>query len=607
MNFQTISLAAFLSLAGPAYADDLSDIADSHIAWRGGAAFESLSSLTQRGKLEVSGLEGTTLQHQRADGHQILEYDLKVIKGVQGITPDDGWEMNPAGQLDDLGEAAERSTRQAIDVSFGLSLQGKGEGTLRFLGSEDHEDEAFEVVQVAFEDGNTFDYLLNPKDGSMTWMRSTSDKQTTWTKYSDWRIVDGVRIAFREDQIFEQEAQNQSLIWSEIEVNPKLDSSLFARPAKAADVVTFADGANSTGWIPFDFFRQQRVFLDGTLNGHTASFILDSGAELTAVDISYAERIGLKGQGEFAAQGTGGTTTVQIATAVTLTIANMTLSNLTVAIIDLGEISERMGRDLPIILGEEVFHETIVDIDYPRHRIAFHEVDGYQYDGMGTPVEIVALRGGQKDIPFSIEGLPTTYAGLDTGSGGTLAFFKAYTDSNNLLEGRMLSTSLSGGVGGSAETLTGTIKSLEFAGVTFNDVPVHFSRQEEGAFDTTLTSANLGVQILRRFRTTFDYSNSTLYFELAPEDLAIPFDKNRSGLQTIPRGDALEVFHVAKASPAQAQGWKTGDKITTIDGKPIGADYWDSQYGWQFQPAGTKVTLQLDDGKVRKLTLEDYF
>src|SRR5438309_7689073 len=58
--------------------------------------------------------------------------------------------------------------------------------------------------------------------------------------------------------------------------------------------------------VPFDFFREQRIFLDGTMNGHQTSMMLDSAAGAVIVDAAYAKQLGLPEGFKMSVQGASG-------------------------------------------------------------------------------------------------------------------------------------------------------------------------------------------------------------------------------------------------------------------------------------------------------------
>ncbi len=208
----------------------------------------------------------------------------------------------------------------------------------------------------------------------------------------------------------------------------------------------------------------------------------------------------------------------------------MTIGPLTAAVLDLSALAGRFGRPIPVILGKELFHAMVVDLDYPSSRIRFHDPAAFRYDGAGHRLELLPADDGHKDLRLSMEGGEPVVVGLDTGQGGALAVFGHYARQRGFLEGRPLSESLGGGVGGATVSKTGTLRSVALAGFELRDVPVTFPPEDvKGAFDTKRQAGNLGAGILTRFRVLFDYAHECLWLEPGP-DLAAPFPRDRTGL-----------------------------------------------------------------------------
>lgn len=602
-----IAAAAISSMSmSTAHAESCSAV-DEFINWRGGEAFRTLKSFEATGTLETAGLAGTARQAMRRDGYSYFEFSIQGYEGIEALTPEGGWEKSLSGQIDTMGDAQVAENRRTIDEAFALSLQGEGAGSVSCLPPEDKDNKSYNVIRVAFDDGSWFDYFVTPEKGALGWVRSQRDEKITWAEQLEWKVVDGVRFAHRFNAIEENPDQNAVFKWTEVIPNKELPAEMFERPETEGSLLQFTDGATSSGWIDFNFHRNRRVIIDAEVNGHATNMILDSGAEATAIDKTFADSIGLKGEGELSAGGVAGSTKVSIAKGVTIELGNLKATNLTVIIIDLAFIGERIGHPLNVIFGEEVFNELIVDIDYPGERIAFHRPEAFSTDGLGSSVEISSAQGGQKEIPVSVNGLAPALVGLDTGSGDTITFFKPWTDANNILDGMKTSTRLGGGVGGEAVALIGTVQSIEVGGYRLDNVPVSFFRTAEGSFATTEIAGNMGVQIFRQFRTTFDFGKSLLYLTPPEAGLNPVYDRDRTGIQTTKKGSGLEVTHVAKGSPAEDAGWKIGEVIVAINGSPIGADYWDDLYRWNLSPAGTVLSLRTDDGRLRNLTCADFY
>jgi C-terminal processing protease CtpA/Prc len=103
-------------------------------------------------------------------------------------------------------------------------------------------------------------------------------------------------------------------------------------------------------------------------------------------------------------------------------------------------------------------------------------------------------------------------------------------------------------------------------------------------------SGNLGSDILRRFKTVFDYSRAQMI--LVPNSaFSEPFDWDRSGLR-LGLGKALSVNSILAGSPAETAGVMEGDLLLRLDGKSVSAaDY------------GTVKDALMGSGEVR-LTLQ---
>jgi C-terminal processing protease CtpA/Prc len=78
-------------------------------------------------------------------------------------------------------------------------------------------------------------------------------------------------------------------------------------------------------------------------------------------------------------------------------------------------------------------------------------------------------------------------------------------------------------------------------------------------------------------------------------------------LQTTLRDGGLDVFFVAPGSPAAEAGWAIGDRIVSVDGAPIGPDWFDERWKWARGEPGTVVRLGLADGTERTLVLRTYY
>jgi hypothetical protein len=433
--------------------------------------------------------------------------------------------------------------------------------------------------------------------------------EETWSHLTNWRLVSGVRFPFRQESIAKQAAENQLIEWDRIAPNTATPDDIFARPGTDRVPIRIASGRTETDWFPVDLYLRSYLFLRGTVNGVETDFVLDSGAGMTVLDSTFAKKLGLQAEGVVAAKGARGNSTAGVVSGISLHAAGLVADSLTVVVIDLSGVSRMLGRPLPVVFGNGVFNNLIVDLDYPKSRIRFCDPASFRYQGLGHAVPLHQREGGHRDVEAQIESLPPAQFHLDTGNGGTLDVFPYYVAENRLAEGRTPSSrGLSGGVGGRTTVQITTLRALTIGGYTLSGVPVSFPPASGGASDTRREAGNLGASILSRFRVLFDFTHDRLYLEPGAGWDTAPFRKDRGGL-SLQLGDGrLDVQFVAPGSPAEKTGWKEGDAIVAVNGRPIERDrYMTDMSGWNEGPAGTEVLLRLAGGDERRLRLQDYY
>ncbi|MFP2956790.1 aspartyl protease family protein [Myxococcus sp. 1LA] len=601
-----MSLSLLLVPSG-ARADALKPLLARHLAWRGGDAFERLESIHVKGTSEAAGLQGPMESWSLREGRARRDTDYGVVRESMGITPEDGWKLNASGQVEDASPTDARDVRHQVALDFGTALRGGAGATLALQPDEQRDGRAWKVVRVTFGDEDLYDLFLNDADGALHGLRIRENNVTRFVRLGDWRQVQGVRMPFLEEVLDDNPDANVRTVVEALELNVMIPPAVFERPQDVRKA-SFANGRHSTGFIPFEFFDENRVYIPAQVNGKATQVLLDSGAEMTVIDTAYARELGLKTQGQLAAVGSGGQAQAQLAGGVDITLGNLRLTGLTVAIIDLSEVARLVGHPLPVILGKEAFNQLVVDVDFPNRRVAFHEASHFKAPPRAVRLPLVESAGGQRAVEISIEGRPPIPVLFDVGNGGALSLFPAYWQQAGLLTGRRSSKTLSGAVGGLRERDVATLKSIQLAGITLKNVPTVFDDAGKSVSASDRLLGNLGLAVLARFRMITDYATDTLM--LVPDDRALrqSFRKDRSGLIALPAEGRLVVKLVAPGSPAASSGWKAGDEIIAVDGKPIGAGVAGTEHSrWRYRAAGQAVVLTLKDGSKRRLTLRDYY
>lgn len=592
--------AAVLATAVPALAQaspSAAALLQRHAAWRGGSALDGLTGLSLSGTVTTAGLQGVTRawlalgpegvrRHRQAD-------ELGPVHEETGATELGGWSRTMSGQIETLSREQADEALNAAALMLGRLPRGAHP---RVGAAEDLDGRA--CVPVAADAGRQlYELLIDSKDGALCGVRVSAPGESRTVLYSDWRWVDGVRMPFHQAVDDSDDNNDGHIAIDRLTVNPALDDAVFARPA-AVQVVRFDPGRTDSGWLDFELFSQRRLFIPVTIQGQTVDAMLDSGAEVTVVDRTFAEKIGLVGQGGVTAIGTGGSETVSIAPGFDVRLGGAELKGVTVAVMDLSPITQALGRPVPVLLGKEMMNQAITDIDFAERRIRLVAPDAFA-PPPGTIELPLTPVNGLRALPVVIEDGPTVMAMFDLGNGTPLALFPGYAAEARLTQGRRVSAVMAGGVGGAAPAVLFNLNRLSIGGHVFESVPA--TVRGEGVWAREDAAANVGMPILSRFRLMIDFGGDRLFLQPGP-DMARPLARDRSGLNTIVRDGKRVVRFVAPGSPAEAGGWKAGDVIVDIDGGGI-----DPENHWGEAAAGSTVTLTLEGGERRALTLADYF
>lgn len=595
-----IFIAVALLVAGilPACADDLSAVVDRYVAWRGGAAFARLQSIRFTGAIETAGLRGTVENWVDRDGRERTDTDLGVMKQIQVVTPEQSWEITPSGQVETMAESDVQSNRRDAALQFPDVLR---KATL--LASETRDGHSWAVLRVTFGDADTYDAFIDPQSGALDGFRIVEDRRERFEGQGDWRNVDGVRMPFLQTVRTDIPGGDQTVRVSNVALNAAIPADRLARPAPVHKA-EFKNGANSTTWIEFEFFAGNRIYFPVKVNGHDVVALLDSGATVSAVDKTFAKTLKLQTKGSFTAPGAGGIDTMGFAGGVDVEVGNLTLHGIDLATLDFAPVAARIGHPLPFVLGDEVFNELAVDIDFAHHRLAFR--DPARLTKPDGAVEVPLTRVfGNRSVPVSIAGAPAVPFEFDLGNGSPLEIDPAYYQPHHLLDGRRKSQILAGAIGGFHPWTIATLEHVSFAGVDFVSVPTEFTPDLQSGANSNLVVGNIGLPMLSRFRLIIDYSHDRLY--ATPGDTSTPFRKDRVGLALSKKDSGFTVDFVSPGGPAEKAGFKTGDRIALIDSKRA-QDLSDLALATlRYAAAGTVLAFTMEDGAVRRVTAADFF
>ena len=352
--------------------------------------------------------------------------------------------------------------------------------------------------------------------------------------------------------------------------------------------------------IPFQFVMQRQIVFPMTVDGKPAEAWLDSGASATVLDMAFAKKLGIELGQAITARGVAGQVTdVRLAKA-DLVAGDLAMPGRRIVVMDLSNIARITHRPVEVLLGRDVFDQAVVDIDFEGRKLELIPRDAFRPPS-GAPVPLKPS-ADLRSLPIEVAGTPMQ-AILDLGNSGGLLIDREFADHYRLLDGRPLSNDLGVGAEGAREQALTALDKVSVGGMSFDNVPTVAT-----AGLSSRAPANVGIEILSRFHLTIDYAGDRIWMTPYADAATRPFRKNRAGLALVPEGAGLVVEFVAAGSPAERAGWKRGDRVTALDGRPIAPDYAVSDASlWIFGPAGRTVVLSDGQGRPKKLTLADYY
>jgi hypothetical protein len=257
--------------------------------------------------------------------------------------------------------------------------------------------------------------------------------------------------------------------------------------------------------------RSGHMIVHPTVNGKDIGwFILDSGAEAMCIDKGGADELGLMSVGKVPAVGVGGVVQVPFRLAREMKLGPGTYRNLAMLELDLAQISKLLGLKLGGIVGYDVFRRSVVEMDVQKPEVRLHNPASYKLPSGRW--QAIRFDGGNIGVEAKFEGSRSGWFRLDTGAGGTITFHTPFVDRYKMLEGREVSKTMQGGVGGMIEAREGSIDYFELGGFRFDKPAATFSLTKHGAMANKWLVGNIGQDFMKPFVMVFDYQRSRLAF-----------------------------------------------------------------------------------------------
>src|SRR3990172_5840846 len=157
--------------------------------------------------------------------------------------------------------------------------------------------------------------------------------------------------------------------------------------------------------VPFQY-HQRLVFVKAKVNAvDSLLFLLDTGANVSAIDGRVARRLNLPITGEGNIEGTAGVISTKSTHLNSLEISSRRVTDLKCTILDLSRMLTPGNQHLDGILGTDAFHQAVVTIDFVNKAMAF-EAEESEANANSISFE---LDNGIPRVPVMINGFVNTF------------------------------------------------------------------------------------------------------------------------------------------------------------------------------------------------------
>ncbi len=308
------------------------------------------------------------------------------------------------------------------------------------------------------------------------------------------------------------------------------------------------------------------------------SFILDTGVGfmvITEPSLIDTLKIASKRSVIISGLGTGANTQALLTEILKVDIPGLRSHGVAAAIFkeDYFNLSNYAGQPVHGLLGQEFFRNLTVQINFSDSTITVCQ-----------PKHPSKLRKGTK-IPLSIEGGKPYIQGkvllpgskkidnkllIDLGAGHA-ASLEHLIQKQGMPE-RFVSANLGTGLNGPISGYISRASEIELRGIRVKMPLVAFPDTGNTNLNPSVPrDGSIGMDILKRFRIVFDYSDSTMYLKPS-RGFKDPFEHDMSGIEYIASGENLKHILITRVEPGSAAfeiGLERGDEIVSINLKPV--------------------------------------
>ncbi|HKO57415.1 MAG TPA: retropepsin-like aspartic protease, partial [Thermoanaerobaculia bacterium] len=386
----------------------------------------------------TGGVSGTERGWSTTTGQAYSETKLGSYSSIATFDGAEGWSAEGDGQPHRIaGPDLSAAMSSAYFDSFAQFFPERRSGTVELVDASG----PYVVLLIKPAGGRETRIMLDRTTWLPHAMQQPSQERTRTMTYLSWQDVDGVKFPKEMVQSTGDPKFDVRATASKTELNPRVDAAMFGKPQSKLAPIRFPSGASFVT-APFELV-QNHIYFPLSVNGSAPTdFLLDTGADFTVIGRQRAEALGLKMSGAIETRGNGPASaqTALIADP-RIAFAGIELPLEGIAAIDFGSLSLREGKTIEGIVGYPVLSRFIIEIDYARGELRFHDPASFRPDPEAVALPIV-FDGNVPIVTAKVTGADgvTHEARLlvDTGARDAVSLARPFLERTRLAEGRTI-------------------------------------------------------------------------------------------------------------------------------------------------------------------------
>lgn len=344
------------------------------------------------------------------------------------------------------------------------------------------------------------------------------------------------------------------------------------------------------------------LVVEAELNGHKLPALLDTGAQVSAIDAAAAKELGLTTNGTYEITALDGRKTQGFKAPIDhLVIGGLTRYGGWLAVTDLSAVERAAAQPFSMILGADILSQVALGVSRDKQALTvMPNTTHVKGAGWMAPLHL-QQPGNVLTTDISVDGHPLTVR-VDTGLEGELNIDQAKWSEILSPEAHLTTMIGFGAAGPFVEPL------VRLHNVKLGEEAIVDAIATEGSDGAPGGSDGaLGMGFLSRFNFFLNPKDGTMFIS-RPQKPVPPRRETMAGIVGLPTDEGLTIAYVMAHSPAEAAGLKEGDRICTVDGEQARAAWVGTpKNDWMIGPAGKTVTLGRCGGGMVRLTLRRFY